>query len=175
MTSASTPGRLEFFRHHGVWAPGVRLFRRMHFLGKAALICTVFVLVLAQLATLFLRATQDDIAKSRRELVGLAVAHDVMPLFHQAQRLRARLHAAGGPITAEARTLLDDIEARLGRLEASPGAATLVLAEPLKFVRQAFEPLKQPAGDGEDAFGRADGFVQQLQRVLVTVADHSGL
>ncbi|WP_127997065.1 methyl-accepting chemotaxis protein [Piscinibacter defluvii] len=175
MTSASTSPRFEFFRHHGVWAPGVRLFRRLRFLGKAALICAVFVLVLAQLAWLFLRATQDDIAKSRRELVGLAVARDLMPVFHQAQRLRGRLHASGGPVTPEARALIDDIESRLGRLEASPGAAALALAEPMKFVRQAFEPLKQPAGDGEDAFGRADGLVQQLQRTLVTVADHSGL
>ncbi len=175
MTSASSSGRHEFFRHHGVWAPGVRLFRRLHFLGKAALICTVFVLVLAQLAWLFLRATQDDIASSRRELVGLTVARELMPVFHQAQQLRGRLHAGGGPIGADARPLLEDIEARLGRLEASAGAAELALAEPLKFVRQAFEPLKQPAGDGEDAFGHADGFVQQLQRLLVTVADQSGV
>ena len=68
----------DFFRYHGVWSPGVRLFRRMRFVGKAAVICAVFLLVLAQLSFLFLRASNRDVEKSERELAGLAVAREVM-------------------------------------------------------------------------------------------------
>ncbi len=71
----------EFFRYHGLWAPGVRLFRRLRFLGKAAVIFAVFLLVLSPLAIVFVRSTQAEIAKSERELAGLAVQHDLLALF----------------------------------------------------------------------------------------------
>jgi len=35
-------GVLNFFRHHGVWAPGVRLFRSVDFKLKASFISAVF-------------------------------------------------------------------------------------------------------------------------------------
>jgi methyl-accepting chemotaxis protein len=175
MIASPASSRFEFFRWHGAWAPGVRLFRRMRFLGKAAVICTVFLLVLAQLAFLFLRATSRDIEKSQRELAGLAVARDVMPIFDRAQRLRGQLYAAGGQHGAEVKATLEDLEARLARLEAGAAGGTLDMAEPLKFAQQAFAPLKGPAADAEEAFGRADEFVQQLQRLMTSVADLSGL
>jgi methyl-accepting chemotaxis protein len=45
-TPGRTAARTGFFAHHGVWAPGVRLFRQMRFRVKAALICAVMVLPL---------------------------------------------------------------------------------------------------------------------------------
>ncbi len=43
---AVTPGRANagFFAHHGPWAPGVRLFRRLQFGAKALMISAVFAL-----------------------------------------------------------------------------------------------------------------------------------
>ena len=41
---------VEFFRYHGVWAPGIRLFRALGFSAKALVIATPFLLLLAALA-----------------------------------------------------------------------------------------------------------------------------
>ena len=38
------PADDAFFRHHGLWAPGVRLFRRLGFRVKAALISVVLLM-----------------------------------------------------------------------------------------------------------------------------------
>ena len=43
----------EFFRHHGLWAPGVRLFRRVDFKAKAAFISAVFAIPIGLLAWQF--------------------------------------------------------------------------------------------------------------------------
>ncbi|MBP6541590.1 MAG: HAMP domain-containing protein [Piscinibacter sp.] len=166
---------LDFFRYHGVWSPGVRLFRRMRFVGKAAVICAVFLLVLAQLSFLFLRASNRDVEKSERELAGLAVAREVTPLFNRVQQLRGRLYEAGGQHGNELKALLGEIESGLAKLEARTAQGSIDLAEPMKFVRQSFEPLKTPGADPQEAFGRADEFAQQLQRLLISVADLSGL
>ena len=165
----------DFFRYHGVWSPGVRLFRRMRFVGKAAVICAVFLLVLAQLSFLFLRASNRDVEKSEHELAGLAVAREVTPLFNRVQQLRGRLYEAGGQHGNDLKALLGEIEASLARLEARTAQGPIDLAEPMKFVRQSFEPLKTPAADPQEAFSRADEFAQQLQRLLISVADLSGL
>lgn len=42
----------EYFRHHGIWAPGVRLQRRLDFSAKAALVATAFIVPVLVLAWL---------------------------------------------------------------------------------------------------------------------------
>ena len=44
--SRSTGTESGFFAHHGVWAPGVRLFRRLRFSAKAMIISLAFVVPL---------------------------------------------------------------------------------------------------------------------------------
>src|SRR6187551_2701445 len=39
--AAPPGGPLEFFRYHGIWAPGVRLFRHLSFNAKALMISAV--------------------------------------------------------------------------------------------------------------------------------------
>ncbi len=45
-SSTDQPALIQFFRHHGIWAPGVRLFRKLQFKSKAFIITMVFVLPL---------------------------------------------------------------------------------------------------------------------------------
>lgn len=56
----------EFFRHHGVWAPGVRLHRRLDFRAKAAIVSAVFVLPSLLLATLQLRQSWQEHSRLQR-------------------------------------------------------------------------------------------------------------
>ena len=45
----SASGLIEFFRHHGAWAPGVKLFRRLQFRTKAAIILAALLIPLLTL------------------------------------------------------------------------------------------------------------------------------
>jgi methyl-accepting chemotaxis protein len=73
-----------FFAHHGLWAPGVRLFRRLRFSAKAAIISLAFVLPLLgligwqlmQQAELSLQARKD----STRQHV--EIAHGIVVWAH---------------------------------------------------------------------------------------------
>ena len=49
-----------FFAHHGVWAPGVRLFRTLRFASKAAIISLAFVLPLLGLLGWQLKVQADQ-------------------------------------------------------------------------------------------------------------------
>ncbi len=80
----SDPADAGFFAHHGLWAPGVRLFRRLRFSAKAVIISLAFVVPLLGLigwqlmhqAELSLQARQD----STRQHV--EVAHGIVVWAH---------------------------------------------------------------------------------------------
>ncbi len=57
----------EFFRYHGMWAPGVRLFRAVDFRIKAAIIAITFVIPIAVLAWQYLSDKADAIGFSAKE------------------------------------------------------------------------------------------------------------
>ena len=61
-----------FFQHHGIWAPGVRAFRNLHFRAKAFLISAVFLVPLALLATLFTQVRLETIDSTKLERRGAA-------------------------------------------------------------------------------------------------------
>ena len=164
----------ELFRHHGFWSIGVRIFRRLPFLSKAALISTVFLLVVAQLSFVFVRTSNRVIQASERELVGVANVRELALLIDQAQQLRRGVLAAGGKPTPALPEQLAGIDRQLATLEA-PLAADPGLTEAFKFARDSFTSLKAPAGDREEAFSRADESVQQLLRLTATLADSSSL
>lgn len=46
-SALSARQRTGFFTHHGVWAPGVRLFRKLGFSAKASLLSLCFLIPLA--------------------------------------------------------------------------------------------------------------------------------
>lgn len=173
-TPAKTRAIAGLFRHHGFWSIGVRMFRSMAFVSKATIISTIFLLVVAQLAFIFTRASNHAIHASQRELAGVGQVRELVLVIDQAQTLRRLFLESGGKPTAALAEQLDRVDRQLagleGRLAADPG-----LAEALKFARDAFAPLKAPAGDREEAFSRADEFVQQLLRLTATVADSSSL
>jgi methyl-accepting chemotaxis protein len=86
--SAGTSSVSEFFRYHGLWAPGVRLFRAIGFRSKASIIALTFVLPIVVLAWQYMGDKADAIAFSAKERVGVAVIREALPLLQTLQRQR---------------------------------------------------------------------------------------
>ena len=164
----------ELFGHHGFWAVGVRMFRNMAFASKAAFISAIFMLVVAQLLFIFVRASDQAIHASERELIGIANVRDLAVLLDHAQNLRSSILAAGGKQTPEVTDRLNRADTQLAKVEVQL-ASDPPLAEASKFARDAFAPLKNPVEDRDEAFTRADEFVQQLLRLNASVVDSSSL
>ncbi len=69
-----------FFAHHGIWAPGVRLFRRLRFMAKALIISMAFVVPTGTLVMWLLYAQTTDALQARKDAVRqhVEVAHGVL-------------------------------------------------------------------------------------------------
>ena len=159
---ASAPqalGVIKMFRHHGVWAVGIHMFRNMAFVSKAMVIFAIFMCVVAQLLFIFVRASNLSIHAAERELVGISQVREIAVLLDEAQSLRGSILAAGGKHTPAVIQQLDQIEAHLAKTEALL-AVDPALAEASKFVRNAFTPNRTASSDREEAYTRADEFVQ---------------
>ncbi len=83
---ATTPRAREadngdgFFAHHGLWAPGVRLFRRLSFMAKAAVISLAFVLPSGAMVGWLMKDQADEALQARADAVRqhVEVAHGVL-------------------------------------------------------------------------------------------------
>jgi hypothetical protein len=110
----------EFFRYHGMWAPGVRLFRSLGFQAKALIISAVFLLPIVVLAYNYFTSQQSAIAFSAKERLGVQYAKAVMPVLRllQDQRLAAVRAATGGDAAgvAAVQPRLDDALTRLAEV-----------------------------------------------------------
>lgn len=93
----------EFFRYHGLWAPGVRLFRSIGFAGKAATISLVFLLSVAVLAWNYFPSANEQIASTTRERQGVAILTDFAPVLHGVLDARNATRAMLGGYDASAK------------------------------------------------------------------------
>lgn len=109
--SASAADSGGFFTYHGLWAPGVRLFRRLSFGAKAALISATFLVPLAVLGAFFLSNLRTQIEFSEKERLGVVYARAMGPLLDAAQQARA-----GGPADAleAAHTAVAAVQQKIG-------------------------------------------------------------
>ncbi|BAP87304.1 methyl-accepting chemotaxis sensory transducer [Burkholderiales bacterium GJ-E10] len=87
----------DFFRFHGVWAPGVRLFRQMHFGVKAAIISAAFVLPTIGMVAWDIEAQYADAVAARERAAALdaRVAHDIRS-WVRTQEAAGRIPVASG-------------------------------------------------------------------------------
>jgi methyl-accepting chemotaxis protein len=146
----------------------------MAFPSKAAIISLIFMMLVAQLSFIYVRASNRAIHASERELIGVAHVREVSVLIDHAQDLRRSILVSGGKPTPAMSEQLGRVETQLAKVEGLL-AADPTLAEASKFARNAFTPIKNPVDDREEAFTRADEFVQQLLRLNATVVDSSSL
>jgi methyl-accepting chemotaxis protein len=106
-----------FFRHHGLWAMGIRLFRRLRFGAKAAIVSGLFLVPALIGFSLYLGQVQRDIEQSRGELAGVQLIEKLAPVLHALTDLRNASRANGADF-APAASLLQQGHAALQRAEA---------------------------------------------------------
>ena len=159
---SSHPGRGDFFSYHGLWAPGVRLFRRLRFSAKAMIISLALVLPLLGLVGWELY-NQDRAALKAREdatrehveiashIVAWAHAQEVAGKLDRAQAQRAAREAiATLRYGANEYFWINDMDAR-------------VLMHPMK-----------PELDGQDASGIKDPNGVAVFKAFVAKVRESG-
>ena len=168
----------SYFQHHGVWAPGVRMFRSLRFRAKALLISLAFVVPLAMLAGLYGHERWSAWRVATDESDGVHYADAVVQAIAAARLARTQALAEGpakaelaGPDggsqgLAEALQAVDRAEQvygpRFGTAEAH-GAMKKVLAE--STAPQGFEAGLQ----------WHDARLAALHELLGVVLDGSGL
>ena len=88
-------GATGYFAHHGIWAPGVRLFRQMRFAAKALIISLAFTLPLLALLGWQMQAQYDQGLQARMDATRqhVEVAHGLIVWAHAQE--------AGGKLTRE--------------------------------------------------------------------------
>jgi hypothetical protein len=77
-----------FFRFHGMWAPGVRLFRRLQFSAKACCITTAFMVPPILLSWSCFSAKSQVVTDTRAERNGVLFARELLPAIKHARQLR---------------------------------------------------------------------------------------
>ncbi len=92
---AAFNGAGGYFTHHGVWAPGVRLFRQLSFMAKALIISTAFALPLLTLLGWQMRAQYAQGLQARMDATRqhVEVAHGLI-VWAQAQEAAGQLPRA---------------------------------------------------------------------------------
>jgi methyl-accepting chemotaxis protein len=165
------------FRYHGVWAPGVRLFRRLQFSSKALIITGVFLLPIALLAWSFVRDKAAAIEFSAKERVGVAYVRSAIPLIGLGQALRTQVmdSVAQGetlPGLALARQALEVQMKKLEATEASLGA-DLGTAQALAAVKAAADAADHAKADTLVAAHSA--YIDAVISLIGQAADGSNL
>ena len=92
----------EFFRYHGIWAPGVRLFRRLGFRGKAAILTAVFLIPIALLSWQYFSDRAQTIDFTTQERQGVAVMRQFVPVLKGIIDIRNATRAMAGGFDAAA-------------------------------------------------------------------------
>ncbi len=182
--SAGGSGLLgEFFRYHGAWAPGVRLFRAIGFNAKALIIAAAFVVPMALLAWNYFQAQAASIEFSAKEHLGIDYARKVMPVLGGLLRLRAEVvggGAAGSRAGATARgdpslrSVLDADLARLAEFQ-EVHADTLTTAGAYDGFVEAGRRARTPAASPAAAFDAHSAWIQSLIDLLGVSTDGSNL
>jgi hypothetical protein len=169
----------RFFRYHGIWAPGVRLFRSIGFRAKALTITFVFLLPIAWLAYNYFNDKAVAIQFSADERVGVAYARAALPLLtalHQ-QRMAAVQEAASGqpaPGAEAARTAVQAALKPLAEAQARLGAQ-LKTGEAHAQVIKLLQALPSPSAGVEPVLAAHSQLVQAQLALLTTSTDNSNL
>ena len=81
-----------FFAHHGIWAPGIRLFRSLRFASKALIISLAFMVPLLGLLAWVLKSESDQAMQARMDATRqhVEIAHGIVVWAH-AQEISGKM------------------------------------------------------------------------------------
>ncbi len=168
-----------FFEHHGVWAPGVRLFRRMQFKAKAAIVTAAFLIPIVVLALSYYGAKSSSIEFSAKEHLGVDYARDVLPLLKAAHayRVQASAQAASPAAAAELSAARAQVDAALKKLDTTEQALGPALGTAALFadLKKAHAALATAGGNAEEVFAAHTAFTTVLLDLLGQATDGSNL
>jgi methyl-accepting chemotaxis protein len=162
--SVTAPASGDFFRYHGIWAPGVRLFRSVGFRAKALIISAVFAVPLTLLGYNYYSNVAGSIAFSAKERDGVVYARDAIAVMKAAISQRAAV-AAG-------RQAGDAVSAPLSKLEATDKKLGDLLG-----TTKALQDLRQKAAAaaGSSAMEAHDALVEAAIALKGQATDGSNL
>lgn len=125
MATMQYPGSAQaassFFKYHGAWAPGVRLFRSIGFRAKAAVISAVFLVPILFLAWQYFGDKAAAIGFSAQERVGVQYLRQAMPVLHALVAQREAAAAGDAAAVSATRADLQTRWATLAAAQASHG------------------------------------------------------
>ena len=177
-TAPPGPPLIEFFKHHGVWAPGVKLFRRINFTTKAVLISAVFLLPIVFLMYSYLDGKSDTIKVAELKRVGVSYAKELLPLLKSAQRSRlVATAAATGATPANAPEIAAQYQAdqkRVADIHAKLGTQ-LGMADKYQAYVNAASAARSANGNPDTVFRAHTESVDSILAMINSVMDSSGL
>ena len=159
-----------FFAHHGLWAPGVRVFRRLGFRAKALIVSGCFLLPLAIVATGWFTKMSGDLDFTRQELAGTRYLQDLAAAQTALLDLRRLAQAPDAAAHATQRRQLGERWA-VWSPSPAPGEPALVEAAAIDGLRQALSA----AGHGPAALAAHDALIDQYLAAVGQVLDSSNL
>jgi methyl-accepting chemotaxis protein len=177
--STGSWGLSEFFRYHGLWAPGVRLFRRIDFRTKALVISLVFTLPMGWVSWQYFTDKASAIEFSSRERQGVSYARDLMPLMSALQAQRALTLAQSdqpdhNAALTSARDRVNAAQARLATTQQSL-VALLGTEAAYKDVVQSLDKQASASAGFDTVFDSHSRSLESLITLLSTSTDGSNL
>ena len=165
-----------FFSYHGLWAPGVRLFRNLGFRVKAASIALAFLVPLIALIWVAVSDTREQLATARDERAGISYARPVMAVLKAAQ---VRRRAAIGSDDAALAASQDEVAKQFAALAAKDGelGAGLDTAKGFAELRRLQDALSaKPRADGTaQSYAAHTAFIDALRHHLAHIVGSSSL
>jgi methyl-accepting chemotaxis protein len=169
-----------YFRHHGFWSPGVRLFRALHFKSKALIISAAFLVPIVLLAVTLWNSTQDIVDFANKERAGVAALRLMVPVYQNVLEVRnaTRAKLSGFDSAADYAKAREKTEKSLTDLKVSVanGHDPLALAPAIAKLEAAWQATAK-SNSGADAEGRTvfGPVTAALTELLVKVGDDSNL
>jgi len=169
----------EFFRYHGIWAPGVRLFRSIDFKAKALTISLIFTIPLAWVSWQYFGDKAAAIAFSSKERDGVVYARQVMPLLSALQHQRTQALAevrkqAPGAATAQAHETAEALAARLAERQQTLGT-DLATGKPYQAFIDTRRQLASAAAGFDTVMASYGDQIDKLITLLAASTDGSNL
>ena len=167
-----------FFAHHGVWAPGVKLFRRFGFRFKASIISLCFVLPLLVAAGAWFLGAQESLRFSSKEREGVAFAREVVALQSLLiEQRQLALQHGDGKTAQEQVALQGRIQQALGKIKSMQAASrdALGTAAALQAFEQGLAALPAAGAKPAEVIQGHSKVIADLGDLLGAAVDGSNL
>ncbi|KPF68349.1 hypothetical protein IP84_09820 [beta proteobacterium AAP99] len=170
----------ETFRYHGIWAPGIRLFRQLRFRTKAILIAAALLLPAFILGAAYLSNMYAQVSFSAKEREGVAAMRYFVPVLKGVTHVRNATRAGLGGFDTQAdyKRARANVDAALGQFDAHLKRS----GDPLK-LRARFDAMRtawantEKSSNGVDDKGRTvfGPVADAALKVLRAISDESNL